>query len=153
MPNKRNLKLDKYGISKHRYCELKNFCYQYNEWRDILKYQTDNLKTQELSGMPFTGGISDSTQNIAMKREALSRNCQLIEQTMIQAITTLKKGNTSKYLYDGDFHDLYDHLIKAVTNDDISYTYLDQVMNIPIGRDAYYKFKRYFYYLLDKNKN
>lgn len=153
MADKRDLKLDEYGISKHRYRELKSFCLQYNEWRDKLKYQTDALKSQQLTGMPFVGGISDSTQCLATLRAELSKNCELVEQSMIQAITTLKKGNTNQYLYNGDFQDIYDHLMKAVTNEDVTYTYLDQVMNIPIGRDAYYKFRRYFYYLLDNNKH
>jgi hypothetical protein len=152
LPNKRDLELDKYGISKHRYRELKSFCLQYNEWKDKLKYQTDAVKGQQITGMPFSGGVSNSTQCLAMLRAELEKNCEVVEQTMIEAITTLKKGNTSKYLYDGDYQDIYDHMIKAVTNDDISYTYLDQVMNIPIGRDSFYKLRRYFYFLLDKTR-
>lgn len=153
MADKRDLKLDEYGISKHRYRELRSFCLQYNEWRDKLKYQTDGVKGQQITGMPFTGGITDSTQCLAMLRMELEKNCEVVEQVMIKAITTLKKGNTSKLLYDGDFQNIYDHMIKAVTNEDINYTYLDQVMNIPIGRDGFYKLRRYFYFLLDKSKS
>lgn len=152
MANKRDLKLDKYGISKHRYRELKCFCLQYNEWRDLLKYQTNNIQGQELTGMPFTGGISDSTQSVATQRVEISSKCELVEQTMIQAITTLKRGNTDKLLYDGDYQDLYNHMIKEVTNEDVNYTYLDEIMNIPIGKDTFYKIRRYFFYLLDRKK-
>lgn len=152
MPNKRNIKLDKYGISRHRYGELNNFCLQYNEWKDKLKYQTNGVKGQQITGMPFVGGISDSTQCIAAKRIELSKNCELIERTIVETITTLKKGHSKEYLYNGDYLDLYEHLLKAVTNEGITYVYLSEIMNIPIGRDAYYKFRKYFYYLLDKNK-
>jgi hypothetical protein len=152
MPNKRNIKLDQYGISKYRYLELHSFCLQYNEWKDKLKYQTNALKSQQLTGMPFVGGTSDSTQSLATKRLELAKNCELVERTVLEAITTLKKGSSSKYLYEGDYHDLFEHMLKAVTNDDITYTYLDQIMRIPIGRDCYYMFRRYFYYLLDINK-
>ena len=152
MADKRDLNLDKFGISKHRYRELKNYCLQYNEWKDKLRYNTSAIKSQELTGMPFTGGISDTTQCIALSRLDLEHNCDTIEQTMIQAIKTLKKGGTSKNLYEGEYQDIYCHLMKAITNDDISYTYLDQVMNIPIGRDCFYKFRRYFFYLLDKRR-
>jgi hypothetical protein len=152
VPNKRDLRLDKYGISKHRYGELKNFCLQYGEWRDELKYKTDAVKSPQITGMPFVGGISDSTANLAMRREILFRNCQVVEQTMIQAITTLKKGNTKEYVWNGDFQELYPHMIKSITNEDINYDYLFLNMNIPIGRDTYYQIRRYFYFLLDKNK-
>jgi hypothetical protein len=153
MPNKRTIRLDKYGISQHRFLELKNFCLQYNEWKDILKYQSDAMKGQQLTGMPFVGGTSNSTLCLATKKVELQKNCDLIENTMIQAIKTLKKGNTSKNIYDGNYKDLYDHMIKSVTNDDINYTYLDEIMNIPIGRDSFNNLRRYFFYLLDKNKN
>ena len=152
MPNKRNINLKKYGISAHRFEELKGYCLQYNEWRDTLKYDSNPVKGQQITGMPFVGGISDSTGNLAIRREMLFQKCQYVEQTMIQTITTLKKGNTSKLLYDGDYQDIYDHLMKSVTMKDMNYTYLDEVMNIPIGRDAYYLFRRYFYFLLDRNK-
>jgi hypothetical protein len=144
--------MKKYGISKYRVDELKGYCLQYNEWRDNLKYNIDAVKGQQITGMPFGGGTSNSTMDMAMRRELLFQKCQTIEQTMIEAITTLKKGDTNCLLYDGDYQDIYNHLIKAVTNDDVNYTYLWEVMNIKIGRDAFYQFKRYFYYLLDKNK-
>ena len=152
MADRRDLRLDKYGVSKHRYRELKYFCLQYNEWKDLLKYNTNNLKSSNVDGMPRGNGTGDSTQSIATKRTELSSNCKLIEQTMVEAITTLKKGNTSCLLYDGDYQDIYDHMLKAVVNDDITYTYLDQVMNIPIGRASFYKLRRYFFFLLDKAK-
>lgn len=153
MPNKRDLRLDKYGISKNRYGELKSFCLQYGEWRDELKYKTDALKSPQITGMPFVGGISDSTSDLATRRAELSKKCEAIEQTMILAITTLKKGKTSKLVYDGDFQDLYDHMIKAVTEDGITYNYLFQRMSIPIGRDGFYLMRRYFFFLLDKYKS
>ena len=152
MPSKRNVNLSKYGISRHRCNELKGYCLQYNEWRDKLKYDTDAVKGQQITGMPFSGGISNSTQSLAIQREVLFQKCQTVEQTMIKAITTLKKGSTDKLLYDGDYQDIYDQLIKSISNEDVNYTYLWKVMNIKIGRDAYYQFKRYFYFLLDKNK-
>ena len=110
------------------------------------------MKGQRLTGMPFTGGISDTTQDLASKRIELEKNCALVERTMMEAITTLRKSNSGNYLYDGSVQDLFDHMIKAVTNEDVTYTYLDQIMNIPVGRDAFYKIKRYFFFLLNINK-
>jgi hypothetical protein len=150
LPSKRNINLKKYGISEARFTELKGYCLQYNEWRDKLKYETDAVKGQQITGMPFSGGISDSTMNLAMRREELFQKCQSVEQTMIKAITTLKKESTDKLLYDGDYQDIYDHLLKSVTNKDVNYTYLDKVMNIKITFYSYNKFRRYFFFLLDK---
>ena len=152
MPNKRNVNLNKYGISKHRVDELKGYCLQYTEWRDKLRYEVDAVKSQEITGMPFSGGITNSTMNLAIQRDILFQKCQSVEQTIIQTITTLKKGNTDCLLYNGDYKDLYDHILKSVTNADINYTYLNECMNIPISNYAYKQFRRYFFFLLDKNK-
>lgn len=151
--NRRDLRLDKYGISKYRYGELRNFCMQYREWRDELKYKTDAIKSPQITGMPFVGGISDSTSNLALRRVELSKKCEVIEQTMILAITTLCKGKTDKLVYNGDYQDLYDHMVKAVTEEGVTYDYLFCKMAIPIGRDSFYLMRRYFYYLLDNNKS
>ena len=41
--NKRNLVLDKYGISGKRYKELCGFCEQYPEWLSELKAHSHTL--------------------------------------------------------------------------------------------------------------
>ena len=47
---------------------------------------------------------------------------------------------------------LYPYILKAVT-EDLSYTYLDMAMNIPCGREKYYKIQRKFFWELDKLRN
>ena len=44
------------------------------------------------------------------------------------------------------------YIFKAVTEDDISFTYLKTVMNIPCGKDMYYDRYRRFFWLLDKER-
>ena len=156
MANKRDLRLHKYGISKYRYRELRNFCLQYGEWRDKLKHETNTLKSSQITDMPISKNISDSTSDLAIKRIPWQDKCEVIEQTMILAITTLEKGNTNKLVYDGDYQDLYKHMIMAVTEDGITYNFLSSEKMkppIPIGRDSFNMMRRYFYFLLDKNKS
>ena len=46
--NKRQLNLEKYGISGKRYKELCGFCEQYPEWKNQLKYNNDTLLERSL---------------------------------------------------------------------------------------------------------
>jgi hypothetical protein len=109
------------------------FCLQYPEWQNELEFLTDSLKSPELSGMPHDIGKSDTTANLAIRRAELSKKCELIEQTALEA--------------DGE---IYQCVIKNVTTDYAGYNYLRMVMNMPCGRERFYKSRRKFFYLLDK---
>lgn len=129
----RTLNEDKYNISKHRFKELYYFCLQYDEWKDELKYKTDNLKSQELSSTPISHSNSSTVENLAIRRQQLESKCKLIEQTAMETDT-----------------ELYQYIIKAVTNEYVTYKYLQTIMNIPCSRNTYYDRRRKFYYLLSK---
>lgn len=133
MPNVRNTSLKKYGISPNRFRELYYFCLQYNEWKDELTYKCDTVKSVKITDMPGAHQTSDDTELLATRRAELSRKCELIEQTAIEAGA-----------------DLYQYIIKAVTNEGITYNYLSAVMDIPCGKDMYYDRRRKFYWLLSK---
>lgn len=47
-------------------------------------------------------------------------------------------------------HQLYKYILKAVTEEGITYKYLKTVMNIPAGRNYFYEKRRKFYYILSK---
>lgn len=78
------LKLDKYGISKSEYEELKAFCRRYDEKRaeaaDLL-YRT----TGRLTGMPRGCNTSDPVCVSVARRERLLKECEMIEQAAIEA--------------------------------------------------------------------
>lgn len=136
MPNIRALNRNKYNISSNRFRELYYFCLQYNEWRDELKYKTDTIAGQEISDLPGAHSCSDGTSKLAMRRMELERNCRLIEKTAIEADA-----------------EIYQYLIKAATNENISFHYLKTVMDMPCERDTYYDRRRKFYWILSqKNK-
>jgi hypothetical protein len=134
MTRRRDLRLkDKYSISTKRYRELFYFCLQYPEWQNELEFLTDSLKSPELSGMPHGTEKSDTTANLAIRRAELSKKCELIKQTALEADS-----------------EIYQYIIKNVTTDYAGYNYLRTVLNMPCGREKFYKSRRRFFYLLDK---
>lgn len=132
MPNIRPMG-KKHEISKHRFLELYYFCLQYNEWRDRLKYKTNTVKSIEISDMPITHSNESATERLGIERTELFKKCELIEQTAIETDP-----------------DIYQYIIKAVTNEHITFNYLVQNMGIPCGKKMYYNRRRKFYWLLDK---
>lgn len=132
--NKRNLNLEKYGISGKRYKELCGFCEQYPEWKKQLKYSNDTVKSIEVTDMPITHNNSDATWNLVMRRYELEKKCALIENTARQA------GN-----------DLSQYVIKSVCYE-VPVSYLIAYEEMPLGKSAFYEMRRHFFYLLDINK-
>ena len=132
MANVRALNKDKYKISKHKFLEAYHFCMQYNEWRDELKYNTDTVGSFDYSRVRVqSSGGGDATADLGGRRAELSRKCELVEQTAIEADS-----------------DIYEYILKAVTNEGVTYHYLNTVCGMPCGRTLYYKLRRKFYFLL-----
>lgn len=131
MSTVRVLNQKKYQISKHRFLEVYHYCLQYHEWQDELNYKTNTVGSPLITDMPRGSCTSDATQTLAMRRKELSDRCKLIEQTAIETDA-----------------DIYQYILKAVTNEDVSYYYLNTVMGIPCCRNTYYDRRRKFYWLL-----
>lgn len=134
MPNRRNLKLDDYGISSKRYKELCGFCEQYKEWKDELEFKKDTLKSKNITDMPLATSGEDATQVLAMRRADLEQKCKLIENTAKQVDGVLAP-----------------YIIKSVT-EEVPCWYLGDIMGMPCCRKDFYAARRYFFFLLDKNK-
>lgn len=127
--------IKKYNISKYRLGELYNFCLQYNEWKEELKYNTHTMKGINLSDMPKgRNTISDPTAALTIRRIELSNKCHLIEQTAIETD-----------------EELHSYILKAVT-EDLPYTYLSMVLGMPCGRDMYYELRKKFFWLLSMKR-
>lgn len=133
--NMRPLNRKKYKISKNRFLELYYFCLQYNEWKDELKYNTSTIGGINHDGMPHSGEITNATMELASRRVELQSNCEKIEQTAKEADPQL-----------------YQYILKAVTNKDITYNYLRMIMNIPCSHNTFYERRRKFYWLLSLKK-
>lgn len=125
---------DKYGISKHKFLEVKYHCLQYPEWRKELANLTDAIKGmqygQEGKGSPSQ---ASATERLAIKRAELQEKCERIEQTAIEADA-----------------DIYQWLLEGVTTDCATYIYLRDVKGLPCGNQKYYRARRKFYWLMSK---
>ena len=133
MSNIRPISEKKYGISKHKFWQVYHYCMQYNEWKDELKFKTNTMKSIGVTDMPMGKSSGDATQALAMRREELSRKCEIIEMAAVEADKELAQ-----------------YIIKAVTNEGVTYSYLDQFMGIPCGKKMYYDRRRKFYWILSK---
>ena len=134
--NKRNLKLEKYGISKHRYMELMGFCRQYPEWKQALQEITYiRGKEHYASPKPTNYNVGDPVGNSVIRKTILETKIKLIEDAAKE---------TDK--------DLYEYIIKGVCYN-VPITYLEMIEGMPCGKSAYFEKRRYFFYLLDKAKS
>lgn len=134
--NKRQLRLEKYGITSKRYKELCGFCEQYPDWKMFLLTNKDTLKSRQIDGMPYckTGNTSDQTSNLAIKRAEIQKKVDIIENTAKEASA-----------------DFWEYIIKSVCYE-MPFWYIRDIMNAPIGQNSFYNIRRYFFYLLDQKK-
>lgn len=131
----RNMTWDDYGISRHRYQELKAFCLQYDEKKSKI---SRSLSAVNYDGMPHAEGSGSGLEGQAIRNVILRKDIEMIEQAAIAANA-----------------DLYPYIIKSVTND-LSYPFVeyDEALGrIPVGINEFYGYRRLFYHFLDKLKN
>ena len=133
MPNIRKNAMRKYNISPYRYMELYYYCLQYQEWKDELRYNTSNIKSINTSEAATPGYTSDAIEKLAIRRMELEEKCKIIEESAKEAD-----------------NEIMDYILKAVTNEGITYNYLKTIMNIPCGHNQWYEIRRKFYWILSK---
>jgi hypothetical protein len=129
-----DLKFSKeYNISRHRYRELKEFCLQYEEKKaELQQIYTSSTVAPEITvkgGMP-----GNPTENKAMRALKLKSDIELIDNTLnlacekaVGVIPFLKKNIT----------------------EGVGFSYLGYV---PCSPKLFYKYRRKFFFLLDKEK-
>lgn len=135
-------KKNKYWISKHRFYEIQHHCLQYKEWKDeYLVLSTQGVSGVDYDGMPHGTNVGDPTASVGMRMSALREKIDTVEDTVDEIDKEIiGKGNKS----------IKRHLLAAVTNEGISYNYLDMVMGIPVGEKTYYAARRKFYWLMSQ---
>lgn len=129
MPKRRDLKLDEYNISKYQYRELHNFCLQYPEKRQKAASLL-GTSSQNLTGMPNGSGKSDETAKLVELRDKLLKDCEMIEQSAIEANSAW-----------------YQQIILGVT-EDVPWRYLRLVRDMELPEKDYRAARRKFYYIL-----
>lgn len=131
--SKRNLKLDKYGISKKRYKELCGFCEQYPEWKQQLETYS-LISSPQITDMPVVHNNTDKVSEIAILRDGLGIKCALIEDTANEASA-----------------EFANYIIKSVCYE-VPVDYLIMCDGMTLSKSSFYRIRRLFFYLLDKNK-
>lgn len=132
--NKRDLRLEDYGISKKRYGELRFFCEQYPEWKDELLEREMPLRGMQYSDMPSAHSQASQTEKIGIAFAEINHKCRMIEEAATQS------GN-----------DLSKYIIKNVCYGK-GIAYLEGSMDMPCDRTTFYDRRRYFFYLLNKKR-
>lgn len=122
---------NKYWISKHRHYELKHFCLQYPEWKQLYK---------DMDGYSDTGSEADDMHT---DRTA---SCGILRAKYIDRIRLIEITARNTDLY------FCDYILKAVT-EGRSYTYLKTRLGMPCGRDMYYTMYRRFFWLLSETRD
>lgn len=122
-------------ISKHRYLELKHFCFQYPEWRKE-RLEIESRIVGGFSGERIVGG--DRSSLVERQQEQANQyeiKMSLVEKAAVEA---------------GD--DLWPWLLKGVTKE-CGYEYLHMTEGIPCCKDVYYRMYRKFFWVLSREKN
>ena len=83
--------------------------------------------------MPHGSTVGNPTESAGLRGAELSAKMRLIERIAEQADADIGK-----------------YILKAVTNEGVTYEYLRGIMGIPCGHNQYYKARRRFYYLLSQ---
>ena len=123
-----------YGISRYAYEELKAFCLQYPEKRakaDALA----GLSGKPLSGMPPNGGGLSTVERAVERREKYMTDCDVIDRAASEA----DGGRFQKALI---LHVCYR----------VPYARIDTAILPTSRRNAFFRAKREFYFLLWQKK-
>lgn len=122
----------KYEISKHRFYELYHYCMQYKEWKEELQ-KLHQRTTAAVSDMPKGTSDKNQLEELAIKRTELQAKIDSMQKAAVQADPELAT-----------------YILRAVTEEDITYDFLRNRCGMPSGKDKYYEARRRFYWFMDK---
>lgn len=142
--DKRRLKFDELEISGKRYKELCGFCEQYPEWKEKLNGMTYIRAVQYSDDpQPSNHNNSDTTQKHALRALALKRKVDMIEKCAKKVDEDYSKGDKR--------YQIWEFIIRSACYEE-SYEFLSGIKSLHMSRSAFYERRRYFFYLLDKEK-
>lgn len=120
-------KKKEHWIPKHRYYELKHFCFQYPYWCELLR---------DLNGFA-TKEDRSPTEHEAILKAVLDTKIKMVEDAADEATrSSLLVFSVTK------------QFIRGVT-EGISYEKLNAQNPLACSKDEYYRFYRKFFWLLD----
>ena len=115
MQNIRPVSEKKWDISNHAFYQAYHFAMRYKEFKDILRYKTNTVGSPKFGDTTGSGVTKSATEELAIKRAWAKKNYKMIEESA-------KKADQQ----------LYKYILKAVTEEGITYKYLKTVMNIQL---------------------
>lgn len=96
------------NLSKYRYRELKYLCLQYNEMKERLReLSSESIKSVQITGMPSAHNVSNSTQDIVIRKSEIERKIKAIEQSAIEADSGIYQSILKNVTEGIGFHYLY----------------------------------------------
>lgn len=124
-----------YYLSKHRYMQLYHFCLQYQEWKSQYN-ELEGLR-EHADALPIqTSGHGDPTAGRAIRRAQLAERMKLVEDAAREADP-----------------ELAEYILKCATDEDVTYTNLSMMHNIPCCSGTFTARKKKFYWLLSQKIN
>lgn len=125
------LKRSQWALPKHRFYELYHYCLQYPEW--VAEYN-GMLGARAISyNSGGSGTPGHPTEAAGIRRSLLKDKIDLIESTARETDSQLAV-----------------YILKAVTMDGVTYSYLQTRDHIPCSRNMFYDRRRKFYWILDQ---
>lgn len=134
--NRKNLKQlstkNPYWLPHAAFYSAYYFALRYQEFLDELEALGDGARGISYDSQPHGDSTGTALEDLAIKRAKVSSYIDLIESSCLEAD-----------------REIAPYLLKAVTNIDVGYDYLDH-LGMPCGRGTFYKRRRKFYYILSK---
>lgn len=129
-------KNSKYYVPKHRYYELMHACLQYPEWKRSSAKLEKELLFPSRSYATLTGVKAKNYEDVLASKTAELADLTIKIDTINKCISSLDSA-------------IQDYIFRAVTIGK-TFNYFKTKENIPYGKNLYYKWYRYFFWILDK---
>ena len=130
MPDMRTLNLERFGISKNRYREMKAFCLQYPEWKEKLSC------LQDLKGMANGEAVQSGT--LGNPTEAAALACMEYSERIGYVESSLEMATGSDRI-------MYNALLKNITKN-MSF----EQISPPVSRTVFFEIRTAFFVNLNR---
>lgn len=122
----------KYYLPKYEYKTVVSFCMQYWDLKTRVA-SCAGLKGVHYDGMPHGSSTSDPTYQSAVQGAEAARKVAIIENAVRRAAP-----------------DLYDWILKSVTEENMTYDKLRYDLGMPCGKNLYAKKRRLVFWYVSK---
>lgn len=125
-------------LDKFRFNELRNFCRQFDTWKQAIKY-IDSLPRRFENPWSRNSTMTDPVAVFVAAREEYWKKVDMVSTAVAKAV-------------DND-RELYTLMLEAVTRDG-SYDAMKRYRgHMPVSRAEWYKLYRKFFWILDKMRD